>query len=90
MKGGGELTLTGNIPNGKEFRQSGGKVILDSSSSRQQILRHLVLGDASGQSGILELRKGRYKVKVRVRAAGDDLFSSAVKTVTVSIKVTVK
>ena len=36
------------------------------------------------------LKKGRYKVKVRVRAAGDDLFSSAVKTVTVSIKVTVK
>ena len=73
MMGGGELTLAGNIPNNKEFRQLGGKIVLDSSSSGQQILRHLILGDTSGQSGVLELKKGKYKVQedyIRIGAAG--------------------
>jgi autotransporter-associated beta strand protein len=73
MMGGGELTLAGNIPNNKEFRQLGGKIVLDSDPSGQQVLRHLILGDASGQSGVLELKKGKYKVKedyIRIGAAG--------------------
>jgi hypothetical protein len=61
-----------------------GKVSYEKKSGNKGITINKTTGKVTVKKG---LKKGTYKIKVKVKAAGDDNYNSAAKTVTFKIKV---
>ncbi|MBQ9015136.1 MAG: RICIN domain-containing protein [Firmicutes bacterium] len=65
-------------------KKAQGKVTYAKTSGNKKITINKKTGKVTVKKGI---KKGTYKVKLQITAAGTDVYSSAIKTVTIKIKV---